>query len=52
MAVCQFRPLEGDANRKNNTIQKFDHGFLFKLNTNYVCNMHRLKVIPNFLIVD
>jgi hypothetical protein len=35
----------------NIAIQKFDHGFLFVFNTYYMYMMHRLKLIPYFLIV-
>jgi hypothetical protein len=32
--------------------QKFDHGFLFVFDTHYMYMTHRLKVLPDFLIVD
>jgi hypothetical protein len=36
----------------NITIGQFDYGFLSVFDTHYVSNMHYLKVIPNYLIVD
>jgi hypothetical protein len=37
----------------NDVTSRFvDHGFLFVFNTYNVCKMHRLKVLPTFLIVD